>query len=177
MTDREAPSTPGEVAGPIYAGIVKDQLSEERLRKTSLEQRALSVVATSGALATLLFGLAAFAAQASKISLNPWQRSSILAAVAGFLVAAVMALLVQIPIPYREASLEKLDLWTQRAPWLSPDVIEAARLEAVLGYFTIKSARRLNKYKARLLFAAVLFDVLAVGAVAVAVAATVMAAS
>ena len=177
MTDRDVPIEPGDVAGSVYGGIVKDQLAEERLSKASLEQRALSVVATSGASATLVFGLSAFAVQASKISLDPWQRDSILAAIAAFLAAAVVALIVQIPIPYREASPKNLDLWTKRAAWLSTDVIEATREEAILGYYIIVRARRLNKYKARLLFAAVLFDVLAIGAVAVAVAATVMTAS
>jgi hypothetical protein len=177
MTEPDAGHAPSEVAGSIYSGIVKDQLSEERLRKTSLEQRALSVVATSGALSTLLFGLAAFAVQSSKISLSACQRDSIVAAVAAFLLAALLALFVQIPLPYKEADLKKLDDWTKREPWRSQDVIEAARQEAVLGYYTTKRARCLNGYKARILFAAIVFNVLAVAAVAVAVAATVIAAS
>lgn len=177
MTDADATRAPSEVAGSIYGGIVKDQLSEERLRKASLEQRALAVVTTSGALATLLFGLAAFAVQSIKVGLNPWQRDSVLAAVVAFLVAAVVALLVQAPMPYREARLDALNEWTKKAPWHSLDLVAAAREEAVLGYFTIKRARCLNRYKAWLLFAAVLFDVLAVAAVAVAVAATVIATS
>jgi hypothetical protein len=177
MTDSETTRALSEVAGSVYAGIVKDQLSEERLRKTSLEQRALSVVATSGALATLLFGLAAFAVQSAKVSLNPCQRYSIVAAVAGFLVAAVLALLVQIPLPYHEAGLDALNDWTKRAPWQSPEVVEAAREEAVIGYFTIKVARFWNGLKAWVLFAAIFFDVLAIAAAAVAAAATVIAAS
>jgi hypothetical protein len=177
MTDAEGKRAPSEVAGSVYAVIVKDQLSEERLRKTSLEQRAFSVIATSGALATLLFGLATFAVQSAKVSLNSCQRDSIVAAVAGFLVSAVLARLAQIPLPYHEAGLDPLNDWTKRAPWQSPDVVEAAREEAVLGYFTIKVARRWNNLKAWVLFAAVFFDVLAIAAAAVAAAATVIAAA
>jgi len=176
VTDAEPTVPLSEVAGFVYGGMIKDQLAEERLRKSSIEQRALSVVATSGALSTLLFGLSAFAVQSSRISLSQYQRDSLLAAVVAFLLAAVLALVVQAPFRYREASLDHVDRWKRRAAWRSLDLVEASRKEAVLGYFTIKAARRLNGYKAGLLFAAVLFDVLAVAAVAVAVVATVVAA-
>jgi hypothetical protein len=46
-------------AGDAYTALIIEQLAEERSRKTSLEQRGISVITSSGALVTLLFGLAA----------------------------------------------------------------------------------------------------------------------
>lgn len=51
----EATPTPTK----IYSDYVAEQLAREDARKTSLEARGIAVVTTSGALATLLLGLAA----------------------------------------------------------------------------------------------------------------------
>ena len=46
-----------DVKGSSYGPTIKAQLDEERVRKTSLEGRGIGIVTSSGALATLLFGL------------------------------------------------------------------------------------------------------------------------
>jgi hypothetical protein len=45
-----------EVNGSSFGPTIKDQLTEERARKTSLEARGIGIVTSSGVLATLLFG-------------------------------------------------------------------------------------------------------------------------
>jgi hypothetical protein len=49
-----------DTAGPVYAAFIKDNLQHERDRQSSLQQRGMTVVTTSGALLTLLLGLASF---------------------------------------------------------------------------------------------------------------------
>jgi hypothetical protein len=53
------PAGVASVGGPIYVELLKERLQEERAHKTSLEQRGLSVITSSGTLVTLLFALAA----------------------------------------------------------------------------------------------------------------------
>ena len=43
----------------VYADFIKSMLDAEDSRKSSLEQRGISIITTSGTLVTLLFGLTA----------------------------------------------------------------------------------------------------------------------
>jgi hypothetical protein len=50
-------SEPGDAkASEIYAAVIDHELEQERERATSLEQRAIAVVTSSGVLVTLVFG-------------------------------------------------------------------------------------------------------------------------
>jgi hypothetical protein len=46
-------------AGLVYGPLINAQVEDEQARKTSLEQRGLAVITTSGVLVSLLFGLGA----------------------------------------------------------------------------------------------------------------------
>jgi hypothetical protein len=63
---------------------------------------------------------------------------------------------------------------TKRDHWTSTDLVEEARQNAVLYYHTLKRARDLNGCKARLLFLAVIAEVVAVLAAGLAAAVTVL---
>ncbi len=88
---------PGTV---VYDEFVKDELAVQYVRKTSFEQRGLAVVTTAGALATLLFGLAAFAAAGKTQPLSADAKELLDMAVVVFEVAAVLALGTNFPLPY-----------------------------------------------------------------------------
>jgi hypothetical protein len=163
------------VAGTLHDALIADQLAEERARKTSLEQRALAVITTSGVLVTLLIGLAAFVKQASTMAhVGDMSRRLIVAAAGGFIAAAVLALMVVSPRKYNEADLSALDARIMRERWSSPDLIEEARKNAVLSYYIVLHARNQNGSKATLLFLAVIAEVAAVLAAGIAAAITVM---
>ncbi len=49
-----------DISGSSFGPTIKAQLDEERNRKASLESRGIGIVTSSGALATLLFGLVTF---------------------------------------------------------------------------------------------------------------------
>lgn len=48
-----------ERGSSIYAAYVNEQLAAQDSRKTSIEQRGIAVITTSGTLVSLLFGLVA----------------------------------------------------------------------------------------------------------------------
>ena len=51
-------SESGDVeAGEIFAAVIDYELEQERARRTSLEQRAMAVVTSSGVLVSLVFGM------------------------------------------------------------------------------------------------------------------------
>jgi hypothetical protein len=168
------PPSLGSVAGSLHAALISEQVAEERASKGSLEQRALAVITTSSALATLLIGLAAFARQAPHLHLDTVPRWLIVGAAAAFLIAAILSLVVIIPRDYKEASPKALDERIMRDRWTSTDVVEEARQNAVLYYHTLKRARDLNGCKATLLFLAVIAEVVAVLSAGLAAALTVL---
>src|SRR3989442_1204674 len=53
------PGSPLPTAPNSLSDLIKEQLKDERDRKSSIEQRGVAVISTSGALVSLLFGLAA----------------------------------------------------------------------------------------------------------------------
>lgn len=159
-----------DVRGASHRELIATQLAEERATKMSLEQRGLSVITTSGVLATLLFGLAAFAKQSQRASLGPPERSLLIAALILFVGASASSLWVLRPRSYEEADRERLQARVSPAEWSRTDVIEGYRRDAQLNVDIIAAARKTNASKASCLFAAVLLEVAAVACVAAAVA-------
>jgi NADH:ubiquinone oxidoreductase subunit K len=92
-----------------YASLIKDVLVDETAVLSEFRQRALSVVTTSGALVTLLTGLIAIAVGSN--SDREIEGSSVLflvLAIAGFLVAAGLALWVNVPKDTKRARVDEL---------------------------------------------------------------------
>lgn len=77
-------------ASDRYWELVKEQLTEERARKSSLEQRGVAVITSAGTLVTLLLGLSALATKAPNYLL-PEPASLLLSVAAGLFVAAALA--------------------------------------------------------------------------------------
>src|SRR5947208_16967201 len=94
-----------KVAGDVYAPILVGMLAEEAARKASMEQRAISVITTSGALVSLLVALSVFLfGKDARFDVGSAARYAIAAAVLLFVAAAVMALVVNSPRAYRSFS-------------------------------------------------------------------------
>ncbi|MGH7687545.1 MAG: hypothetical protein ACREN2_12125 [Candidatus Dormibacteria bacterium] len=108
LTPQPNPPSLGSVAGSSHQKLIEDALAEERVSKASLEQRSLAVITTSGVVATLLFGLAAFAKQSEKVALGTPEIQLIIGALAAFLLAAATALWIIRPRPYDEAGIKYL---------------------------------------------------------------------
>lgn len=147
--------------------LVEDQLTEERSTKTSLEGRAISVITSSGALATLLFALAALVTDAETFVLPGLPRWLLVAALLAFLAAAMFALRTARPDAYQEVTVDSLRDAIAPAAMSAPVDAGEASVAAVL-VDIIEAARKRNGEKARYLRNAVWCQ--AAGAVILAIA-------
>jgi hypothetical protein len=85
----------------VWSDFLKDELASEETRRDSLEQRGTSVITVSGALVTLLFGLAALATKAEPTyRLTSGARAYLYVALALFVVSALLAIATNVPLPY-----------------------------------------------------------------------------
>jgi len=143
-------------------------LSAEVARKTSLEQRAITVITTSSALATLLFGLTALATRETQTyHLDDEARYALVVALSLFLSAALTALATNAPLFYDEVKVDQLrQVVSER--WNDPEST-AEQQVAFTRLKVLADARAKNGRKAWGLEAALGCEVLAVTAVAVAV--------
>jgi hypothetical protein len=155
-------------AGISYLALIEDQLQKERDRRKAFEERAITVITTSGTLVTLMFGLAAVVTSATSFSLPVTARNILAVAAIGFLLAIVAALSANVPLNYMEPTAQGLLDLTEDAMWSADEKI-GERAVARLYTKMINRARRMNMIKVRLLVAALVCEVLAGLVVAVAV--------
>ncbi len=161
-----------EVAGSAYSTLIKDQLAEERARKTSLEQRGIQVVTTSGVLSTLLFGLATFAKSSSSLSL--FAGVCLLASLVCFAMAFIFGLRANRGYQYDEASTDSLRELTSAEEWNNEHPAGAERRVSKLYVDILEHARKQNGKKADRLNTALTFEVAALIGVALAVASVII---
>jgi hypothetical protein len=161
----EAETTAGQ---DVYAPLVENQLEEERARKTSLEQRGVAVISTSGVLVSFLFGLAAVVTNAKNFDLPGAARVLLVVTVALFVLAAVGGLVSNWPLNYHQVQIANLHRLVSKENWNAPPRIAAQRV-AESQVFILERARKLNALKARTLLAALITQILAVTALATAV--------
>jgi hypothetical protein len=127
----------GLVAGSAFAPLIADQLNQMRAQKGSLEQRALAVITSSGALVALLFAFTAVAnsvkglGAAGAAPLPPSARVLMVLSVALFVIAVLLALMVNLAFHYDEVDKQGFDYMTGPT-WDSTDVVQAAVEVAVL---------------------------------------------
>ena len=159
-----------EVAGNVYGALISEQLTQERARKASIEQRGITIVTSSGALVTLLFALPALAtkAQATYVLPEP-ARWLLVACVALFILASLAGLATNFPMAYREVTGKAFDKLVTPEAW-TKDKTAADRRAAAARVAMIKSGRTINRAKAWFLIVGLFFEVLAVIVLALAAA-------
>jgi hypothetical protein len=148
-------------AGLAYSQLIADQLAEERDRKSTLEARGITVITTSGTLATLLFGLTAGLTVATSFKLPSAARLPLLLALIAFVVAAMCGLATNMPLIYREATSRGLAKLVDARYWTGPATVGQLRVAAAQ-VTLITAARSANNLKVRLLIAAVAAELLAI---------------
>lgn len=149
----------------VYAEFVKRLADAEVARRGSLEQKAGAVITTSGTLVTLLFGLVAVITAGSTYSLPREAHCWLVGSLVLFVLAAVIALVVNIPRPYGQAELSKVQLTSS---W-SDTAEKAQAVVAGLHLKAVEKARHVNDVKAWMLVAAFAAEVVAVFLLAVAI--------
>jgi hypothetical protein len=145
-------------ASERYWDLVREQLTEERARKTSLEQRGVAVITSSGTLVTLLFGLTALATKAQNYTLPAQAGLFLSAAAALFVAAAVAGIATNWAFYYIEVEPDGLR-GLQDENWAG-DEGEAAKVVANAWTDIIEDARINNATKGRLLRTAMILEVI-----------------
>jgi hypothetical protein len=166
MLLEEGEKTAGQA---VYAPLLERQLEEERSRKSSLEQRGVAVISTSGVLVSLLFGLAAVVTTAKGFDLPQAARVLLVATLVLFVLAAVGGILSNWPLGYHQVQTENLHRLISKENWIAPPGVAAWRI-AEAQVSILERARKLNEVKARALLAAMTTQILAVTTLATAVA-------
>jgi hypothetical protein len=162
---RPSPETVSGVAA--YGELLKEELDIQDARKASLEQRGLAVVTTAGALATLLFALAALSTKSQTFVLPHAAQVWLRWALISFVVAAVFALMTNVPMRYDAVTADAI-----RGRLLATPMKDKAAAEKDIALTRVKAlrdAKSKNGRKAWFLLFAMLAEVLAVGCVARAV--------
>lgn len=113
------PDAGPSIAGDAYGTFIAEQLQRETATKESFERRAVAVITTSGVLVGLLFGLAgAVIGQDDFTAPTTFARVLVVVALALFLVAAVLGILVNAPSErYQEADTRDLRRLTAAGYW------------------------------------------------------------
>lgn len=151
-----------------YQELLTGLLAEERERKKSIEARGLSVVTSSGTLATLLFALAALVTGSEGFKLPSGSRPLLVASIILFALAGTLGIFTNKPLRYAEPATDWLNKLTQPAVWDKTTATLAARRAAEARIASIESFRVKNQTKVNLLTAAIALQVIAVVVLAVA---------
>jgi hypothetical protein len=128
------------------ADYTKEQLAAEDRRKASFEQRGLAVVTTSGALVTLLFGLAALSTKSQSFVLEDAAKPPLVGALVLFVLAAIGALVTNFPVKYSWVDVEDVRAAAKRDP--PPSEASAHQNIALTNLKVLKVANRKNQLKA-----------------------------
>lgn len=158
-----------EAAGREYLKLIIEQLEEERKTKSSVEQRAITVITTAGTLVSVLFALVVLVTRSNSFELESVSRSFLYAALSAFVVAALLALGTNLPMNYQEADVDELERLTEERFWHGSTHL-GTRRSARLRVKVLRGARRANRTKACILRLAITVEVLAVVFLSVAVA-------
>jgi hypothetical protein len=155
-------------AGPVYLGLVREQIDKEMARKSSLEQRGALVATTAAGLVTLIFTLTHLGAENSFSELPIAERATTSAAILLFVLAAGLGVGCSWPQPYLKIKADDLTNLGRPLYWnAAKDIAERRVFEVLLS--TWASAQQRNSKKARILITAMSALVTAIALVATAI--------
>jgi hypothetical protein len=143
----ESPAV-SEVAGAAYFELAKEQVEEQRDRKQSLEQRGSFIIMSSGAIVSLLFGLAAVVVSQEKFELPVAARGLLIGSVALFLVAGFCGLRANRLLDYERVEPSELRRLVSPALWPKP-IVPAARRTAEVRVKMLATAQEQDDKKAK----------------------------
>jgi hypothetical protein len=160
-------------SGSAIRNLIQDQLAQERSLKDSLESRASVVIASAGTLVTLLLALVALVSKPDPSSFPVASRFLIGAAIAGFLLAATLAILAIRPREYAVVDVQSLREMASSQAYDAPASVGEPKI-ALAQVQLIEKTRLGNRRKARFLMRAVLAEMVAVAFLGLAIGATFM---
>jgi nitrate reductase NapE component len=160
-TDDERPK-----GGTLYAEYIKDLLDAQEARKAALEQRGLAVISTSGALVTILFGLTAISKRESTFVIPNSAAALLVAALVFFVLAALSAIVTNLPRSYAGVQVEPLRDAVQNR-WEDSET-RASKMVALTRLKVLATAKEKNEQKGVALVVGMSFEIVAVVLVGIA---------
>lgn len=153
MTNSDAPQVP-------YQKLLLDQLADERAKKTSLDQRGIAVISTAGTLVTVTLGFVALASHGGTNPLPPIAMLFLISALGLLVGASTCGLLINLPArsPIVDAQ-ELAEIATQHDQHITQS--DSDRDEYHTLARLLIELRKVTKNRARVLFLALLLEVLA----------------
>jgi hypothetical protein len=149
-------SEPTGIAGQAYHELIREQLHEAAATKESLERRGFALVTTSGAVLTVILGVATLAGQRIPIPASGLAFATI--ALVALIAAIVFGLLVNRPIGYAGVAPSELRrLADSESYWTGPFPTGSRRVAGVEAD-AIESAANANGRKATLLQVGIGFE-------------------
>jgi hypothetical protein len=109
-----------DAGAKVYADAVKEVLEGEERWRASVESRGHTVITGSGALVTLLFGLAALLTKATAYVPSVPVRVLLVIALVLFALAALAAIGTQMPLPAAVVDVEKVMAYHENR-WQDPE--------------------------------------------------------
>ncbi|MGO9779863.1 MAG: hypothetical protein ACLPKE_06350 [Streptosporangiaceae bacterium] len=152
-------------ASDIFAAVIDRELDQERERTTSLEQRAVAVITSSGVLVSLVFGFGALIKGQENPHLPLAARILLALALAAFVLAAVVSLLTNRPRAYKPLGVRD-DLQRMVADFWSISADHARRSIAEFRVGEVDRWRDNNKLKASDLQRAIAMECCGIGLLA-----------
>jgi hypothetical protein len=141
-----------------YAEFTQEQLTAEETRRTSLEQRGLAVITSTGVLATLAFGALALVKQRDATPIPEPGGYLLVGGAVVFLLAAVLALVTNAPLRHRAIDPSSM-VRSMREHWADDEPTARARVTATRTRL-LATTRSANDLKALVLLAAMTAEVL-----------------
>jgi hypothetical protein len=155
--------------GRVYFEWIQTLAAAQDLRKEKLEGRGLAVISVSGTLVTLLFGLATLATKTrTTYTLPATARDWLYVALALLSISAILAILTNIPIAYRDVAPLGLRALVSDDYWADTESDAQQRLAVTLVTVVLWN-RKMNTAKAFVLMAAIIVQIAAVVSVAIAI--------
>ncbi|NUW40416.1 hypothetical protein [Nonomuraea rhodomycinica] len=155
-------------AGGRYTSLLADQLADERALKGTLEQRAIVVISTSGTLVAIVFGFVSLVTRTPGYAMPQAVVILLGCAFAVLIAASITGLLINLPVRMDVVDDAELAGAAEHPDWNVADP-ESSREEYRLQAALLIRLRRVNGLRARLLFLALVLEVLALGFMAVSV--------
>jgi hypothetical protein len=162
MAAQHEPDGMPKTVGDVLTQLLVSELESERKKKDNLENRGLAIITTSGVLATLLLSLAAALVTLGEVDVTRVAMVSTIGAAGLFTLAAILGVIVNLPLRYDEIEPESLCSMTSQTAWALSGG-SASRQIAVAQIDILSNWRAMSRLKARVLVTAALTETLAVG--------------
>ncbi|MFI5615570.1 hypothetical protein [Amycolatopsis sp. NPDC051903] len=148
--------------GAVYLAFIEGELKAERERRSAYDARGQALVTTSGALVTLLTGLAAVAKAGTTVRVPAGALAVLVAAIVLFVCAAASGIVAGWNRHYALAASTTLDRMLNEH-W-TDDEVDARNNVATLHSRTVHTLRRANAFKAACVSIGLIAQVLALSA-------------